>query len=237
MQFNDTTNNKGIVQDVHFLTRTTSADYPLTQITRNVNQHYHDVSQTIWNTQIGWQYDDSNKSDLPIATTNLVNDQQDYELPSTCQRVERIEVLDSASNWSKLKRLDQSDIATALGEFQETNNVPLYYDLIGRSIFLYPTPASASVTTTNGLKVYFNRDVDEFATTATTAAPGFATQFHRILSYGAAIDYERDPNRLNVFISERDRLMDGLRKFYGRREQEGKPNIRPYNRKRHRQYI
>ena len=89
MYFNITGSTKdGLVQDVHSLTHTTTASYAIADVCRNVNQSYHDVTRLIWESSGAWQYDDSNKTDLPIATTDLVAGQQDYELPSLARRVE-----------------------------------------------------------------------------------------------------------------------------------------------------
>jgi len=238
MQFNDPVNDTGLIQDIDMLCGTTSATYPINDKTRNINQHYHQVVATIWEVVDGWQYDDSNKNDLPILVADLVNEQQDYELPSTAQRIERVEVLDSNGNYQKLKQIDWHDIeAQAMTEFLETPGLPIYYDLVGRSIFLYPPPSSKETTLTEGLKIYINRDIDEFTPGDTTKEPGFAKPFHRLLSLGAAIDYEKDPTRLARLVREKDKLEKALKTFYSKRHIERKTAIRPYNKKHWRQYI
>lgn len=237
MMFSDSTNDTGLVQDIDFLCGTTDDTYPINDKTRNINQHYHQAVADIWEASDGWQYDDSNHADLPIATTDLVDNQQDYEIPSTAQRVERVEVLDSNSNYQKLRQIDWNDIKIATSEYLETNGMPLYYDLVGRSIFLYPTPASGYVTTSAGLKLYFNRDIDEFVPGDTTQEPGFAKPFHRILSLGAAIDYLRDDARRERLIIMKTDLQKSLQRFYGKRMIERRPKIIPSNKRYQRQYL
>lgn len=236
MQFSDTTNKAGLIQDVDFLCGTNSASFPVVDKTRCINIAYHDVSRMIWDCSGDWEYDDSNKTDLPIATTLLVDAQQDYELPSTAQRVERMEVLDSGGDYQKLKPIDKSDVNVGLTEYQETDGLPRYYDLIGRSVFLYPAPASGSVTVSAGLKIHFDRDVTEFATSATTTVPGFATQFHRILSVATALDFERDPSQRAFLVQLKDRLDKGLKQFYGKRHREYRTRIKPSSFRNRRQY-
>ena len=227
---------KGLLSDVDFLCGTNATSYPTIDKIRNINQAYHDVTRLIWNVADNWEYDDTNKSDLPIATTPLVHGQQDYELPSTAQRITRAEALDKNSNYQLLKPLDKQDINIALDEFKETDGMPRYYDLIGDSVFLYPAPSTANVVTAAGLKLHFDRNITEFSVTASTEVPGFATQFHRLLSYGAALDFEGDVNKRTILVQRKDALEQGLKAFYGKRHREYRTRIRPKSMKYRGQY-
>lgn len=220
--------------DVDFLCGSTSATYPNTDKVRNMNIAYQQVAALIWESQTGWQYDDSNASTFAIATASLVAGQQDYELPSTAQRILRVEAKDSSGNFQRLERLDQHDVYGALSEFHETDGNPLYYDMIGRSVMLYPASDS---TISAGLKVYFNRDVTNLVASATTTTPGFALPYHRILSISAAIDFLDSDEEINRLLRERSRLEKGLTRFYARREEEGPAKIKPAGRKRWRKYV
>jgi hypothetical protein len=114
--------------------------------------------------------------------------------------------------------------------------MPIYYDLIGNYINLYPTPATTYVTESSGMAVYVDRDVTLFTSASTTACPGFASQFHRILSLGAALDFEQDVNKRNLFIAEKQQLSEGLKRFYSTRSIEGRTEIKPSGKKYKRQY-
>ena len=123
-------NDKGLLPDIDFLCGTDSSSYPTNDKIRNLNQAYHDVTRLIWDCDGNWEYDDSNKTDLPIATTSLVHSQQDYELPSTAQRITRAEILDINNNYQLLKPIDKHDINVALSEYKETDGTPQQYDLL-----------------------------------------------------------------------------------------------------------
>jgi hypothetical protein len=84
--------------DIDFLCGSTSATYSTTSKRRNMNIAYRDVARLIWEVDTGWVYDDSNANTRPHAYTSLVNNQQDYSLPSNAQVVERVDVLDGAGN-------------------------------------------------------------------------------------------------------------------------------------------
>lgn len=202
-----------------------------------MNVALQDVARLIWESQNGWQYDDSNATTLPLAKTTLVHNQQDYSLPPTSQRLEGVIVKDSNGNWTKLKPIDIHDIDVALPEFMETAGLPVYYNLVGRSIELYPKPSSAYVTTASGLGVYVSRDVTEFAVTAATTSPGFPVAFHRILSYAMALDFVNDPQQRQNLAIQKDRLEKGLTRFYSKRAVESKQQIKPRSKKTWRQYL
>lgn len=244
MQFSNTTNiTKGIVQDIDFLCGTTSASYLVNDKVRNVNQALHDITQIIWSCQDKWFFDDSGRTDYPRLLVTLTNNQRDYRvaaISTVLNHIKRIEIKDKAGDWQKLSLIDWSEVGVAKNEYYEDEGMPLHYDLDAGYISLYPAPNSGSggATLSSGMAVYFSRDAIEFTSASTTAAPGFATQFHRILSYAAAIDFEKsDPIRLQKFVRERDRLMDGLKKYYGSRAVENKNTLRPYSRRRWRQYL
>ena len=229
-------NSKGLLPDIDFLCGSNSTTYPTEDKIRNINQSWHEVSRNIREAEFGWQYDDLNNSDFPVATTDLVHGQQDYELPDGAQGINRVEVENESGDFMKLIQMDWSDVGTAMSEFEEGNGTPTYYDMIGHSVFLYPAPSSADVTTGDGLRIYFSRDITEFVTTATTATPGFATPYHRILSLDASIVFEKDPTQLGRFIKMRDGLMESLKKFYSHRNVERIHKITPFAKNHFRQY-
>lgn len=203
------------------------ASYSLADITRNINNAYLDIMPKIWHAAAGWQYDDSNATTLPVGYTTIVHNQQDYSLPTDAQRVERIEVKDSAGNFNKLQQIDIHDVnAQAMSELLETPGMPLYYDLVGRSLMLYPTPSSSYCTLASALAVYVNREPTLFTTASTTATPGFASSFHKILSYSAAIDFVQDKATQDRLVAMKARLEAGLVQFYSKRNVERKASIR-----------
>lgn len=223
--------------DIDFLCGSTSGTYSPTNKRRNMNIALQDVARLIWESEGGWQYDDSNATTLPLAKGTLVHNQQDYSVPPTAQRVEGVIVKDSGGNWIKLKPIDNMDVDIAMPEYMENAGLPVYYNLIGRSIELYPKPSSAYCTLASGLGVYVSRDVTEFAVSATTETPGFPTAFHRILSYAASIDFTQDPTHRQQLAIQKDRMEKGLTRFYSKRAVETKTSIKPRGKKTWRQYL
>lgn len=236
MEFSNTANSQGICEDVDFLCGTTTASYPLVAKVRNINQAYHDVTRLIWECSDAWQYDDSNKNDIPRVLTTLTGGTHQYTIPSTAQKIERIEIKGVNGQWIKLNQIDYKDVDVALPEYFSADGLPIYYDLIGNYINLYPGPSTDYVTTASGMAVYIDRDVTLFTSASTTACPGFAPQFHRILSLQASLDFEKDINNRNFLLTEKTQLMEGLKRFYNSRDIERRTEIKPSNKKYHRQY-
>jgi len=236
MEFSNSTNKLGLCEDVDFLCGTTTASYPLNDKVRNLNQAYYDVNRLIWECCDNWQYDDSNKTDLPKVMTTLASGTATYTIPSTAQRIHRIEVKDVNSNWLKLKPIDYKDIGISEQEYYKDSGLPVYYDLIGNLIRLYPAPSSVYVIESSGMAVYVDRNVGLFTSASTTASPGFAPQFHRLLSLQASLDFEKDPGQRNLLLAEKQQLTDGLKRFYSTRSVEYKTEIMPAHKRHRRQY-
>jgi len=228
-------NNQGLVQDARFLVGLQINDtgsYPTSDITRNINSWYRKANTWIWNASGKWEYDDSNYTDLPIATTDLVADQQDYSLPSTGQKILRVEILDQNGNYNEITQIDQTEITSGMTEFYETAGMPAFYDLVGNSIFLYPKPSATETTLTAGLKAYFSRDIQEFGITATSTEPGFNSDFHRLLSYGAALDFALAngmPDKINILRENIQIMKEDLTNYYSSRNPQKRVTMRPSN--------
>lgn len=198
LQFSDTTSSKsGLVQECESLVfgddsygRISNDPNLLATFTRYINEGLNRVASLIISSDGRWQWDDNNNTDFPIGTTTLVDSQQDYSFSVNFLEISRVECLDVNGNWKLLKPIDQADIYDqSLTDFLKTAGMPQFYDKIGNSVFLYPKPSSTSVTTTNGLKVWFQRPPSYFAVSDTTKQPGFNSMFHRLVALIASRDY------------------------------------------------
>jgi hypothetical protein len=191
MQFSDTTNKLGLVQDIDFILfsdTTSTSPYAIADKTRNMNSWYDRAVSLILRADGRWEWDDNNKTDLPIATAALVANQQDYEMSgATFLKILKVEVKSQSGDWLPLDPISIADKKTeSMTDYLKTAGTPQKYDKLGNSLFLYPKPSYGADAS---LKVYYQRNVDHFAAADTTDVPGFAEIFHRYLSFGAAFDY------------------------------------------------
>lgn len=234
MQFSDSTNKTGIVEDTSFLlfgdSGDHSADYPLNDVARNANRWYDKVVSKILQVDTRWKFDDANQTDLPIADIDLVANQQDYGVAtSTFLKISRIDIKDANGIGINLLPFDRSMLrGVAMAEFLKSAGTPKYYDILASSVFMYPKP---SYSLTAGMRIFYQRNVLYFVGTDTTKVPGFATNFHRILSLGAAYEYAfvngmSDKMKmidLELYGDARKQkpgLFDELQEFYARRDED-----------------
>lgn len=225
-----------IKADIDFLCGSTSASYPDADKIRNINIAYNDVARVIWESDGDWHFDDANNTDSPIAYRTLANASASYLIPTNAIKVEQVEIKDADSNWRKLKPISYHELSVSPEEFLEGGGTPIYYQLEGTKITLYPTPSTSYVTMASGMLVRLARNVTEFPVSATSAVPGFVTPFHRILSLATAIDFEQDGKQREFLMLQKDRLQKGLSLFYAKRGAEYKTRVKPATKKNWRLY-
>jgi len=161
------------------------------------------------------KFDSLSNSDLPVATFNLTNGINYYSFDSAVWAIDRVEIADNNGKFSRLTKIDEKDIAEALSEYQSGGGLPTEYSRRANSIFLYPTPVTASVTLAAGGKIYYQRGDTDWVigdiTTGTTT-PGFAVPYHMLLCYKIAlpIAVKYKPERVNGILNEMNRLEAGL---------------------------
>jgi hypothetical protein len=229
MQFSDTTNNQGIIQTCES-TVFGNEDYGkisdntarLQTFTRHCNRALDNIAISIHEADSRWEWDDTNYSDYPIATADLVGGQQDYQLSTDHLRIISVEVQSDDGRWSEIEPIDQSGIPGARTEFLKEDGRPRFYDKLANSIFLYPAPAAAQVTTTAGLKIYFQRQADYFDPSDTTKVPGIPTHFHELVPMWASQKYMFDNNQHDKANILRQEIIDKqerkLKMFFDRRD-------------------
>lgn len=222
MVFNDDSLKQGIVNDIDFILGTSTTDFSLANKTRCCNRWLDRATGLILQADGKWEWDDTNQTDLPIATTSLVANQKDYAISgATFLKVLKVECKDSTGDWRALDQIDTTQRKKVLlDDPDETAGSPTQFDLRYNSIFLFPKPSYASSA---GLKVYYQRVCDYFVAGDTTQEPGFAAPFHRLLSYGASLDFAIANNmsgKISLLREEIAKLEFGLVEHYSSRNKD-----------------
>lgn len=228
MQFSETTNLTGIIQECEKFTNLGYGNISgnttkLKEFTNNVNTTMRRIWHKIFMSSGQWIYDDSNQSDLPQATTNLILGQSLYALPSDALTVKRVEYKDETGIWSEIHPFTLEDIPGAVEEYYKENANPVRYRLLDDTIELFP---ASDVNVTGGLKIYFERGSVSFVSTDTTKAPGFVSEYHDLVSIGASLEWLKIhlPTDGTTAQLKEDYIvgMDNLSKYYNRRFKDHK---------------
>lgn len=175
------------------MTKTNSTSYPSQDLLDDLNIAYSDTTADLFLSDGRWQWDDTNQTDLPVATTSLVAGQQDYSLSTGQLIIDRVEILPNGGTYFyKLFPRDVEDPmwgSNILGLDATSTGAPIYYDVSGTSVFLYPIPGYSQAAS---LKIYFRRAQIDFTSgdlSTGTLVPGFTSLFHDLLAYIVAYDY------------------------------------------------
>jgi hypothetical protein len=222
MQYSDSANKQGIIEDIDFLVGTDSTQYSTANKTRNVNERQRMVWTAIFESYGGWRFMDDNSSDtttgIPYADINIVSGTGLYGLPTGALTVSEVSILTSATARQKLNGITPEEWSRMQGDASYTaTSTPLMFMLQGDVIRIVPIP---NYSLTAALRVYFDADFATFTASDTTRVPGFASPFHRMLSVGAALDYALT-NGMQTKVVDLQNLWNDyerrLRVFYNRR--------------------
>jgi len=203
---------------------TATVDFTAADILTSINAYYDEVVSLILKADGRWEFDDENFTTLPVATTDLVSGQADYEISGeTFLTLQRVEIKDTNGNGVQLQPISQDDkVGVAMTEWAKTNAQPEVYDKVGNSIILYPTP---NYNSTDGIKTYYQRPPSYFIVSDTTKTPGFNPLYHRYLSIGAAVDYcsvNAMNDRLQVLLPKMTQMKADIIANYSRRNKDEK---------------
>lgn len=223
MQYSNTTTKAGIIQRTEDLinqsdTYISDDATRLKVFTAYANEEMSRVWHTIFENSGNWSFDDNNQDDLPVASTNLVEDQDRYAIPTGALTIKRVEVLDESDNELKLYPKNLSDIKVAVEEFLDASGIPKYYLLENGSIRLFP---ASNYDKNSGLKVYYDRGMVSFATDDTTQTPGFASPYHEVIPLGMAIKWlsikTPESNNLPLYRDRYQKMIEDIKVFYRKR--------------------
>lgn len=232
--FNNTTTKNGIIQKIEFITGLGDGAISgnatlLKQFTGLVNDWYGHLVGDIIQVDGRFEFDDIGFGDQPIATFNLVADQQGYSITEDADLAQilditRIEVKNASDgDWVLLRPIDRTNIPVALGEYKNTSGIPSEFDVIGSVVNLYPAPSYSS---TAGGKIYFKREANYFASTDTSQEPGILTPYQKVLWLGPAYDYSVMNGKPNQALRQEIELeRERVREFYGRRNKYEQPRL------------
>lgn len=227
MQYRNDPDGQDIVSLVGDMTGIDTTN-ELEQIARATNEANKKIWSWIFEAYGGWVYDDSNNSDLPTATANLVADQSKYTLPSEALTVRGLEYKDSGGEWHKLMALSEELIRQKFSEedFQDESAEPRYYTPYAGLVKLHPAP---NFSQNSSLRISFDRGATVFAPTDISKTPGFVSQFHEAVAIGASyyIAANKNMNNVQVLQIRWQEAEQDIKEFYSQRfVEEAVPQVK-----------
>jgi hypothetical protein len=225
LPFNDVTNETGLCQEVDRICGTSSTNYPLKDKARRANMGKSRFITIALENDTRWQFDDSNQTDLPIGTTNLVSGQQDYSFESGFLKILKVEVKDADGNYQQLTPIDRSEYDGSLETYFSTNGQPEYYDKVGNSVLLFPSPSSA---VTAGLRVHYQRDGVDYVSTDTTKTTGIPSIFDELIAWYIAEPYLMEKTltdisgqrKYNALVNKIEKKEQEVANYYSKRDKD-----------------
>jgi len=197
--FSDTTGTKdGLVQRFEFWTRMKDGAVTgtlLKQVTSRINVAYERIMPILLSNSDYIRWDDKGHGDRPIGTFDIVSGQSDYTIAVDENSLEilnitavRILTSATATEYEDLNRfkLDDSRVLDAMSPNPSSAGIPDGYVENGNSIFFTPEP---NYSVTDGVKIFFQREHDRFASTDTTKTSGIPKIFDELLVLHAAKDW------------------------------------------------
>lgn len=193
IEFSDTVNNDGIVQQVRKLMRVDSNQWPTVNISNSCNNWLDFVAGYAIGNDKRFQWDDTNHTKLPEGTTDIVANQKDYsfltdEQGNTIVTLLGVSLVDSNSRETPLALVDRNDPDYDPYTFGTVSGTPTQYDKIADNIIRLNMKPSATDASTYDLKFRFQRTPSYFTASDTTKTPGFSPLLHRGFVIASAYD-------------------------------------------------
>jgi hypothetical protein len=225
-------NFTNIVSLIDSNVKSNSTSYPIAEKVIDINVGVDRLLNIIFKSGGTWNFDDSNHTDYPIITTDLIKGQRDYSFTSDengnlILDIYKVMVKDESGFFRELKPRDQQTESATQGfwDGQDIEGAVVEYDKTANGIFLNQIP---SYNSTGGLKIFINREGSYFTTSDTTKKPGFAGLFHSYLALFPSYQYavRNGLSNVKLFEYEIQKMEQEVSDFYGSRGKDVKRVIR-----------
>ena len=207
--------------------KTNSVSYTVADKTADMNLALDSAFALIFRASGKWQFDDTNHTDYPIITTNMVANQRDYTFTTDEQGnlildIYKVMVKDEQGIFHEIYPVDQQSDEYMEGFWSGQNDtgIPSRYDKTANGIFLDCIP---SYNSTGGIKIFINREGSYFTTADTTKKPGFAGLFHEYLALEPSVRYCKRNKMFDLADRyERDlmKMESSIQKYYRDRSKD-----------------
>lgn len=213
--------------------KSNSSTYTIADKTADINLALDSAWALIFGAGGKWQYDDTNQTDYPIITTNLIAGQRDYAFVTDQQGnlildIYKVVIAQPNGTFVDIIPVDVQSEKNTAGFYngKDVQGTPTKYDKTANAIFLDAIP---NYTIAGGLKVYINREGSYFTVSDTTKKAGFAGLFHEYLALRPSYYFafrntlKNTQNLLNELLKMEAKILA----YYGKRDRDTRQAMRP----------
>lgn len=231
LEFSNSSTNQGIAEQARSIMRVDATQWPIARIVASANHHKDTLAGYAIGADDRFDWDNTNHELLPIGTTDLEADVEDYsfltdEDGNAIITLTRIDIKRPDGIWEPLQLIHKDEIDMAIDEYEKTAGRPFQYIKLADNIVrLKPKP---SVTVADGLQFHFQRCGPYYTAASTTATTGFSPLLDRGFVINAAYDGALAlglPNLQALAIEKAYEEKKMIRYFAGRNEDEALRNI------------
>lgn len=231
IQFSDTVNNLGLVQQVRSLMRVDSSQWPTWKIVNSANNYLDFVAGYAIGADKRFQWDDTNHTKLPEGTCELTINVSDYsfltdEQGNSIITLTGVSLLQN-SKYIPLALVDRNDPNYDAENYGVETGIATAYDKIADNIIRLDRKPTATVS--SGLKLYFQRTPSYFTASDTTKTPGVSPLLHRGFVIAAAYDgaLTLGLKNLQALSVERQAEEEKMKRYFADRNRDQVSRITP----------
>ena len=231
IEFSDTVNNDGILQEARIMARVDANQWPTQRVVNSANHWKNFVAGYAIGADKRFRWDDTNHTKLPEGTTDLTIAQSDNSFLTdeqgnniiTLTGIARIE----DGKPIPLKAVDRSDPNYDLTTFGTGTGTPTEYDKISDNIIRLNNKPPATVS--GGLKFYFQRTPSYYTAGSTTTTTGFSPLLDRGFVIACAYDIALTLGLQNLqgLALERQREEDKVVSYFANRNEDDEARLIP----------
>jgi len=217
-----------MIQTFEFWTRMKDGDVTgtlLSQVTTRINSAFERIMPLLLSYSDNIRWDDSNHTDAPSGTFNIVANQNDYKFAEDDNNLDILNIthvgrktVSGDTVFTGLTRIKADDprVPTILNPDTSVTGIPSGFLELGGRIYFDILP---NYSLTNGAEIIFGREQEYFSATGDdTKEAGIPKPFHELLVLYAALDWNMvnrtaDGNLISLLQQRIKKIEEDLKNF------------------------
>ncbi len=187
-----------------------TTSYQAADLLRRVNSAIETIVSKIQEAS-DFPFDDENFANIAEGTITLEEGVAKYTITDRFRHILEVKVKDINGYWNIVEPVNQEEDAEVVETDEALTGIPDRYRMVGRTIFLRPSPTATDITLTAGLLFKYTRTSYQITSDDVTTGilvPGIDTVYHPLIAKMAALPYCKSYKPARVPQLERDIAVD-----------------------------